>query len=258
MILSYAICTVSVLPLRRAPDHRSEQVSQVLFGEKAEVLESTGDGWLRIRASWDNYEGWCRAGQLGLVSKKEFAREPKFLSGSMDGKYVLESGALWLPFGAELIKTRTINNLGPGKFKGKKLEISHLATEGKAVVEAAVQYLHAPYLWGGRTHAGIDCSGLTQMAYKMANLKIPRDASLQAKEGEIVDFLQNVHPGDLACFDNKEGKIYHVGILIDQETIIHATETSGRVVVDRIDQGGIISKQLRKRTHQLRVVKRYI
>lgn len=90
----------------------------------------------------------------------------------------------------------------------------------------------------------------------MCGMAIPRDASQQAKEGTGVDFLQHAQCGDLAFFDNSEGKIVHVGILLDNHTIIHATETSGRVVIDRIDQEGIISVKLKKRTHHLRFVKR--
>ena len=96
------------------------------------------------------------------------------------------------------------------------------------------------------------------MAYRLCNLRIPRDASQQANEGQLVDFLQNAQCGDLAFFDEKEGRINHVGILLDNQNIIHATETSGRVVIDRIDQGGIISIALKRRTHNLRLVKRMI
>ncbi len=106
---------------------------------------------------------------------------------------------------------------------------------------AAMKYLYAPYQWGGRSIAGIDCSGLTQMAFRLCNHPIARDASVQATEGELVDFLQHAQCGDLAFFDDKEGKIVHVGILLDSQTIIHATDTAGHVVIDRIDPGGIIS-----------------
>jgi cell wall-associated NlpC family hydrolase len=118
--------------------------------------------------------------------------------------------------------------------------------------------MNAPYQWGGRSIAGIDCSGLTQMAFKLCNTTLPRDASQQAQQGTLVDFLQNAQCGDIAFFDNSDGRIVHVGILLDAQNIIHATDSSGRVVIDRIDPSGIISVSQRKRTHNLRFVKRFI
>lgn len=105
---------------------------------------------------------------------------------------------------------------------------------------------------------GIDCSGLTQMVYKMMDIRLPRDASQQVAVGDVVDFLQHAQCGDLAFFDNDEGRITHVGIMMDNRHILHATESSGCVVTDIIDQSGIISKKLRKRTHKLRIIKRII
>ncbi|MBC7554865.1 MAG: C40 family peptidase, partial [Taibaiella sp.] len=124
--------------------------------------------------------------------------------------------------------------------------------------EAVLLYGYAPYQWGGRSIYGIDCSGLTQMAYKLCNIPLQRDAGQQAQQGVIVDFLETAQCGDLAFFDNADGKITHVGMLLDNQTIVHATETTGHVVTDRIDPGGIISVSLRKRTHNLRVVRRMI
>jgi cell wall-associated NlpC family hydrolase len=144
-----------------------------------------------------------------------------------------------------------------GKFKGKKLAIKEMELNCESLISAAKLYMNAPYQWGGRTNAGIDCSGLTQMAFKLCGKPMLRDAELQATEGETVDFLQHARCGDLAFFDNPEGKIVHVGILLNDHTIIHATDTSGRVVIDKIDQGGIVSTTLRKRTHSLRLIKRY-
>jgi len=257
MVLSYSFCNVSVLPLRKEPSHRSEQVSQLLFGERAEILEVNEAGWARIHTEWDQYCGWCRASQLEQVSKKDYAKERKFLSADNQGKLRFEDSELWLPAGAEFGKGKqTIGTLS-GKFKGSKQEIAALQVSGDALRAAVLLYLHAPYQWGGRSLAGIDCSGLVQMAYKLCNRKLPRDASMQALEGTAVDFLQHARAGDLAFFDNEEGRINHVGMLLDHQTIIHATETSGRVVIDSIDGGGIISKSLRKRTHNLRMVKRY-
>jgi gamma-D-glutamyl-L-lysine dipeptidyl-peptidase len=258
MVLSYSYCNVSVLPLKKEPSHRAEQVSQMLFGEKAEILELNGDDWAKIKTEWDQYEGWCRAGQLTSISRKEYRKELKIISGKNTDKLVFEQSEMWVPLGSDILKTKIPFGQETGKFKGKKLKVNELEFSGDALKRAALQYMHAPYLWGGRTIAGIDCSGLSQMAFKLCGRKLPRDAYQQAATGETVDFLQNAQCGDLAFFDNEEGKITHVGILLDNQTIVHATGATGRVVIDRIDQGGIISATLRKRTHNLRLVKRHL
>lgn len=256
MVLSYAFCNVSVLPLKKEPSHRSEQVSQLLFGEKAEVLELNETQWARIRCLWDDYEGWCKMSQLTIISKKEFYKEQKFIATRNTDKLLGDDVAVWLPAGSDIAKSSIILHHHTFTFKGKKAAVKQLSCNGEHLKHAAMQFLDAPYMWGGRTIAGIDCSGLTQMAYKLCNKKLSRDASQQAREGYNVDFLQHAQCGDLAFFDNEEGYITHVGMLLNPDTIIHATEVAGRVVIDKIDPAGIISKTLKKRTHNLRMVKR--
>ncbi len=258
--LAHAFCNVSVMPLKSEPDHKAEQVSQLLFGEGAEIIEVNSKDWAYISCKWDGYKGWCKFSQLTVVSRKEFNTEVKHFSTGQGAKIVFKERDIWLPAGSEL-RLKVAKTLPDGigaVFKGKKLSVKDTALNYDNLKNAAMDYLYAPYHWGGRSSAGIDCSGLTQMAFKLCNHSIPRDASQQANEGELVDFLQNAQCGDLAFFDNKEGKIVHVGILIDNQTIIHAADSAGRVVVDKIDQGGIISISLRKRTHNLRLVKRII
>ena len=116
-------------------------------------------------------------------------------------------------------------------------------------------YLNAPYLWGGKTPFGIDCSGFTQMVYKLNGYKIHRDASQQALEGEPLSFIEESEVGDLAFFDNDEGNIIHVGIIMENNYIIHA---SGKVRIDRLDHLGIYNPELKKHTHKLRVIKKII
>jgi cell wall-associated NlpC family hydrolase len=257
--LAYAFCNVPVMPVRKEPYHYAEQTTQLLFGERVEIIDINNREWAHIHCAWDGYEGWCKQSQLIDVPKKEYKKETKYLAASHNDKLIMPEGEMWLPLGSDLAglkggKIKLVKQAG--KFKGKKLKIKDLTLSGAALKAAAMQYMFAPYQWGGRSIAGIDCSGLSQMAFKLCNHSIPRDADRQVLVGETVDFLQNAKCGDLAFFDNKEGKIVHVGILLDSETIIHATDTTGRVVIDRIDQGGIISVMLRKRTHNLRMVKR--
>lgn len=258
--LAYAYCNVSLLPVRSEPSHSAEMVTQLLFGERLEILDLNNREWARVHCMWDGYEGWCKMSQLTTIQKREYRRDVKYLAGSHKDKLAMPEGEMWLPYGSELHglkggKVKPIREAG--KYKGKKINIKNVVLTCDALKGAALNYMNAPYLWGGRSIAGLDCSGLTQMAFKLCNFPIMRDASQQATQGVLVDFLQNAQCGDLAFFEEKEGKINHVGILLDNQTILHATETAGRVVIDRIDQGGIISVSLKKRTHNLRMVRRY-
>lgn len=260
--LSYASCSVSIAPLRAESSHRSEQISQLLFGERVEILElQAATEWVRVRCAWDGYEAWCKSGQLQPVSLKDFRRQPRVISLGHGGRLMMEPGEIQLPQGAEL--TRMKGALVPvmqsaGRFRGKKLALDMPQADTPTLLEAARSYLHAPYQWGGRGLDGIDCSGLVQQAFKCIGIPVLRDASLQATMGDEVHFLAEARPGDLAFFDNAEGRIVHVGIISQQGGIIHATDSCGRVVEDRIDNAGIISVSLKKRTHNLRTIRRIL
>jgi gamma-D-glutamyl-L-lysine dipeptidyl-peptidase len=120
--------------------------------------------------------------------------------------------------------------------------------------DVASQYLDVSYLWGGKSLSGIDCSGFCQQVFKQFGIKLPRDAYQQAELGEVVGFLQEVECGDLAFFDNEEGRITHVGMMLNIHEIIHS---SGKVRIDKIDHQGIINSETGARTHKLRIIKRY-
>lgn len=249
------------MPVRSEPNHRAEQTTQLLYGEKAVILEVNSREWAHIRCEWDGYEGWCKHSQLTEINRRSYLKPAKYLSANHNGKIIFDHDEMTLPLGSELIDMHGGElkaGFNTGKFKGKKIKTTETALDADNIKSIALQYMHAPYLWGGRSLVGIDCSGLAQMAYKFCNYALPRDAAQQAHKGVLIEFLQNASCGDLAFFDNKDGQIVHVGILLDNQNIIHATDASGRVVVDRIDLGGIVSVSLRKRTHNLRFVKRII
>jgi len=259
VLLAYGYCNVSVLPVRTEPSHTAEQSTQLLFGERAEIIEVNNRDWARIRCAWDDYVGWCKLSQLTVIQRKEYRQGMRHIVMNKHGKVTAAEGEFLLHPGSELhgLKKGILEIPGgAGKFKGKKMKAGKLELTTEQLKHTATLYLHSPYQWGGRSTSGIDCSGLTQMAYKLCGHAIKRDASEQATEGKLVDFLLNARCGDLAFFEEKEGKINHVGLLLDNETIIHATDTAGRVVIDRIDQQGIISTSLKKRTHHLRMVRR--
>lgn len=257
----FAYCNVPVAPLRKEAAHQSEQISQILFGEKMHILSPLQDGWVFIATAFDDYSGWIQVSQIQAIDKKQYVKTDKYLSASHQGILIHPNGNISVPLGSSLtgIK-RGFLDISPGetvKFKGKKAILKFAAAGEELCKQTALQFVGAPYLWGGRTHMGIDCSGLSQMVFKMMNIPIRRDAWMQAEQGEMIDFLQNARCGDLAFFDNAEGRIVHVGILLDDHTIIHATEKSGGVVIDKIDSNGIISTRHKTRTHNLRLIKRY-
>jgi cell wall-associated NlpC family hydrolase len=117
------------------------------------------------------------------------------------------------------------------------------------------QFLNVPYLWGGKTPFGIDCSGFSQIVVRCIGINLHRDAYQQAEQGKVVSFLEEVQTGDLAFFDNEEGRITHVGIMLNSHSIIHA---SGKVRLDNIDSYGILDAENRNYSHKLRIIKRLL
>lgn len=257
MVLSFAVCAVNVASMRREPAHRSEQVSQLLYGERVEILQIKEDYWAQVRSFADDYEGWCLLHQLYTIPKKTFSKGPKYLSAQHQNKLVSAEGEMLLPMGAALRSGTQLLAGHRARFKGKKIDVAGLKPQAEKIESVARSFRFAPYEWGGRSIQGIDCSGLSQLVLAMNGIQINRDASQQALQGQAVSFLQESRCGDLAFFANAEGRINHVGILLNEHTIIHATETAGCVVIDKIDQEGIVSKTLRKRTHTLRLIRRY-
>lgn len=222
-------CSVGIAPLRKEPSDRSEMVSQLLFGEEFNIIE-TQEKWVKIVCLHDGYEGWMDRKQAESISEIPFSTQPIthpiFIQNQFfpAGCYVSHKEASYNPLLLE---------------------------------EFARSYLFSPYLWGGKTHAGIDCSGFSQMVFRLVGKNIPRDAYLQADLGEVVSFVEEAKTGDLAFFDNADGHIIHVGILLNNNDspfpkIIHA---SGWVRMDTLDSDGI-KKENGEQSHRLRIIKR--
>lgn len=252
----FGICNLAIIPLRREANDRSEMVSQVLFGEFFEIIE-TQKQWLKIKLDFDNYEGWIDAKQIKTIDAQQYKllkeEQPTYNLDLVAFVTDHENALTAITIGSSInfLDIKSINSQNHF-FDG--LKIGGIKQKN-SIVEIAYLYLNAPYLWGGKTPFGIDCSGFTQMVYKLNGYLLFRDASQQATQGEVLSFIEECEPGDLAFFDNEEGKIIHVGILLAQNYIIHA---SGKVRIDRLDQSGIYNEQTKLHTHRLRLLKKII
>lgn len=251
----YAICNLSIVPLRAEASDRSEMVSQVLFGETFEVLEKT-EKWSLIRLTLDLYEGWIDNKQFHEISAIHYQllqESTKIFNADLIEHLTNENNLHTISLGADLtfLQFKDINKQ-QWIFDGK---LTSGIQSRKILLKTAFMYLNAPYLWGGKTPFGIDCSGLTQMVYRLCGYLIPRDAAQQAKIGEPLSFIEESEIGDLAFFDNEEGHIIHVGVIMEDNYILHA---HGKVRIDRLDHLGILNIDTGRHTHKLRVIKKII
>jgi hypothetical protein len=269
--MEFGICLQSVIPVRSEPSHRAEMVTQVLFGELYRVIDHD-QNWLRVRLAYDDYEGWISFSQSELIGEAEFVRlfgeETPVATGLVQliSNETMQSVIPILP-GSSLPGLRE-NQFRIGEniylFEGQTADQGILDRAStpqemqqalRHILSNAMLYQHAPYLWGGRSPFGIDCSGFVQMVFKLCKVKLLRDASQQAAQGESVSLLAEAEPCDIAFFDDEEGNITHTGLLIDRTRIIHC---HGKVRIDAIDHEGIYNSDLQKYTHKLRLIKRVI
>jgi hypothetical protein len=252
----FGICNLAIIPLRFEPNDRSEIVSQVLFGEHFEILEQLKQ-WSRIKMQYDDYEGWVDSKQYQLISESSFnqlSKDAIILNADLIEYITAPNNTLIpIPLGSS-VSFLNYNEINTSSFDFEGTKISGIKPK-EDLINTAFLYLNAPYLWGGKTPFGIDCSGFTQMVYKLNGYKLLRDASQQARQGEALSFIEESEPGDLAFFDNDEGNIIHVGIIMEDNYIIHA---SGKIRIDRLDHLGIYNPETNKHTHKLRVIKKII
>jgi hypothetical protein len=251
-----AINLLSVIPMRKEPSHRTEMVSQLLFGEYVEILEEE-ENFVRVKCLYDGYEGWIQANQLTqvdevLITNKYISswieeisingrnknipmcspvystNQGKVLFGQVEANYFMDEDSFW-------------------NSSEKKITTSSLK-------EVYDKFMDTPYLWGGKSVFGIDCSGFVQQVFKMFGITLLRDAYLQEEQGTSVKSLDETKLGDLTFFHNENGRVIHVGIVLENHQIIHA---SGKVRIDTIDENGIVNNETGKRTHQLHSMRRY-
>lgn len=259
--MQYGICLLSVVPCRKEPDSTSEMVTQLLFGEQYSVTEVT-DSWIKILTAYDHYPCWISARQHNRLSENSFKQlQQQAMAYSNELVQVIQNSSTSTSFPISIGAALPF-------FNGNKItaDAYHFDFDGQTclpqtkkpaadIIATAFLFLNAPYLWGGKSPFGIDCSGFTQLTYKLNGYQLPRDASQQVELGSPLSFVEEAEAGDLAFFDNEEGRIVHVGILLNNQQIIHA---SGMVRIDAFDHYGIFSADTKKYSHTLRVIKRII
>ena len=256
--MNFGICNLSIVPIRSEASDASEMTSQMLFGEHFTILEKN-KYWSKIRLFYDNFEGYIDNKQFEEISEDYFQKLStieSIYSGDIIDFISSDTNDLFtIPLGARL-PSFTSNQfyINTKRFQYEGATFKGVLSKNE-IIQKAFTYLNTPFLWGGKTPFGIDCSGFTQMTYKLCGYKIPRDAKEQASKGEVLSFIEESEPGDLAFFDNEEGEIIHVGIILNDYHIIHA---HGKVRIDTLDHSGIFNSDLQKHTHKLRVIKKLI
>ncbi len=256
--MDYGVCNLAAVPIRKEDSDRSEMVTQLLFGETFQINILLGK-WSQIIIDDDQYIGWIDNKQYLPISQRVYINLKKRTSYFVKDTLLqlTEKNNCTFPVGRGSTLYNALGKrftLGKSVFRSCCSNSMTLSVEKeKQFIQIASLYLNTPYLWGGRSPLGIDCSGLVQVSAKGVGLLLPRDAYQQAQVGRTINFISEAQPGDLAFFDNQEGRIIHVGIILDDTSILHA---SGKVRIDTIDHQGIFNRQTKKYTHELRIIKR--
>lgn len=254
--MEYGVVSVPAAPVRRKPRHQSEMVSQLLFGETVRIIRSKGSLWVKVRSLHDDYEGWMTNTLLIGVTGAEAKFKPRHVTNVLAGTVYLDSKRMHVPVGSSLPAFENgMGLLGRHEYRYNDAFVDRIDVKPgpERILQLTSEWLNAPYMWGGRTLMGVDCSGFAQVNFKMMGIDLPRDAWQQAQAGTTVKKFKDAVCGDLAFFDDKD-EIVHVGILLGNEKIIHA---SGKVRIDTIDKKGIINSDTGKRSHSLESIKRY-
>ncbi len=249
------ICENVFVPLRSGPSHKSEMLSQVLFGEKYKILEKSGH-WMKVETIFDKYQGWLDMDHIQQSEDTDGAAG-YVLNRSLPC-FKKDKSRLVLEAGCEIyhadFKSKTFKAGSNIYFCGNEFSNSYITTTD-TLTDTGQKFINSPYIWGGRIPSGIDCSGFTQLVYKIHGVPIPRDSKQQVETGEQVNFIDETRPGDLVFFDDEQGRITHVGMIFSRGLVIHA---SGRVRIDTIDHEGIFRQETKRYSHHLRTIKRIV
>jgi len=252
--MNFGISLLTTIPVRKEPADASEMTTQLLFGETYTVLEENGN-WMKIKLSYDDYEGWIDVKQHMSVKESDLVGPINYVTDKI-GEVKFENGNnISVCIGSSLPEfdghIGQIVNIKYNYQSGSLVELDSPSLDN--LEEIAKKYLNVPYLWGGRSLFGVDCSGFTQVVFKLCGVQLKRDAYQQAEQGETVNGISESKKGDLVFFE-KNDKITHVGIILNDNQVIHA---SGKVRIDTVDENGICNLESGECTHKLKLIRRY-
>jgi gamma-D-glutamyl-L-lysine dipeptidyl-peptidase len=244
----YAKCIVSIGALTRDASFSSEMISQLVYGEVVQIIEEKNNKWLKVVCLDDAYTGYAMKNQLQLVDETAINLSELIVTNHMCS---LRSNnvSIQLPIGSKIDKIEFRD------FEGEMIAKTQITCHTENIIKYAKRLLGTAYVWGGKTSFGIDCSGFTQLVYKLNGILLPRDAYQQAIVGRTIASLSEAISGDLVYFEDTGNKIIHVGILVNNYEVIHC---AGDVHIDTIDDLGIINNKTKERTHQLSLIKRVV
>ena len=238
--MSFGIIDLNIIPVRLKDDAKSEMISQFFFGETLTIIRKS-EKWSFVESNLDKYRGWIRNLHFKPITKNQYKiieSQNKFFSTN-EIKLTKYNNEIVVPTGSLISSSKFLGY----NYKNTNSNINFEKT--------AKGFLNSPYLWGGKTKNGVDCSGLVQSIYKTINKILPRDSEDQRKIGNVV--CENFEVGDLAFFGQTKDNITHVGILLNNNQIIHSY---GRVRIDKFNEKGIFNNEENRITHELQIIKR--
>lgn len=256
---THGICHLSIVPMRTEPSDKSELCTQLIFGDAYSIIDEN-EKWFKIKTAFDDYEGWIDKLQHNDISENNFTQyiiQPQAVCYDDVALVEHQHGSQLITLGATLpfLEGRKFT-IGNNKYtyEGELYAPTSLVDDG-LVKFFALRFSHSPYLWGGKTLFGTDCSGFVQTVYKLLGYKIKRDAYQQAEHGIEVKDINQIKTGDLVFFENDNQRITHVGMVLEENKIIHA---HGEVRIDVVDEKGIFNLTKKKYSHKFSKIRRII